>query len=118
MTAPWLRRRSKTDELQGIVALCAVGLHFVVGTVLAFAVVYSDEWLMNCVVIACGIPGVSFAIYAFLIFDILLFLAAWGLSFVLSSRGWWRVAPPLAGTAITVVAAAVTFSSWAFAGAL
>lgn len=113
MTAPWLRRRSKTDELEGIVALCAIGLHFVVGTTLAFVVVYSDEWLLHCYVIACGATSVSIAIYGFLIFDILLFLTAWGMSFVLGSNGWWRIAPPLGGAAITVATAAVVLR-WLF----
>ncbi|NLP83334.1 hypothetical protein HF576_05710 [Microbacterium sp. CFH 90308] len=109
MTAPWLARRSKTDDLEAIVALCAVGLHFVVGVVLAFVVVYSDEWLIECYVVACGIPSVSIAIYGFLILDILLFLVAWGLSFILGSKGkgWWRVCPPLAGIVIAVLTAAI-----------
>ncbi len=58
--------------------MCAVGLHFVVGVALAFVVVYSDEWLIDCYVVACGIPSVSIAIYGFLILDILLFLRRLG----------------------------------------
>lgn len=103
MTAPWLRRRSKTEELEGIAALIAIALHFVVATAAAFVVVYSDEWLLHCYVIGCGRTDLNTAIYGFLIFDILLFLAAWGLSVVLSSKGWWRIAPPLIGIAITVI---------------
>lgn len=111
MTAPWLRRRSKTEEVEGIAALCAIALHFVVMVTLGWIVVYSDQWLLRCYVLECGIPAISHAIYGFLIFDILLFLVAWGLSVVLSSRGWWRIAPPLAGTVITAVAAAIALNS-------
>lgn len=107
MTAPWLRRRSKTDELEGIVALCSIALHFVVAAVLAFMVLYGDDWLLRCYVLECGMPNVRFALGAFLVFDILLFLAAWGASFILSSNGWWRVVPALAGALITLVAAAI-----------
>lgn len=117
MTAPWLRRQSKTEDLEGIAALCAVGLHFVVGTFLAFAVVYSDEWLIQCYVIGCGVPSVIVAIYGFLIFDILLFLIAWGLSAVFAAKGWgwWRVAPPIAGILLSVNAAAIALY-WVVAG--
>lgn len=97
-------------------ALCAIGLHFVVATALGFAVVYSDYWLIDCYVDACGSHGVGVPIYGFLIFDILLFLIAWGMSFILESRGWWRIVPPLAGTVVTVIAAA-TALYWVLAGA-
>ena len=103
MTAPWLRRRSKTEELEGIAALIAIALHFVVATAAAFVLYYSGWWLHHCSRIGCGMVDMKVVIYGFIIFDILLFLAAWGLSVVLSSKGWWRVVPPLVGTVITMI---------------
>jgi hypothetical protein len=107
MTAPWLRRPSKTDDWEGIAALLAVGLHFVLAAAFATAVFYADYWLVDCAVDACDAPGTRVAIYGFLVFDILLFLGAWGWSVVLSSRGWWRIAPPLGGALITVITGAI-----------
>lgn len=103
MTAPWLRRASKTDDWEATVALLAIGLNFVVGAAFAFGLIYSDYWLVNCVVDDCLAPGVLTVIYGFVVVDILVFLIAWGLSVVFSTRGWWRVVPPVVGTALTVI---------------
>lgn len=112
MTAPWLARRSKTDELEALVALLAVGLHFVVATVLGCLAVYRVRQVVPCYLVACGVSGPGDVVSAFLILDVLLFLVGWGLSFVLASKGWWRVAPPLAGAFITAVIAAIVLTWW------
>jgi hypothetical protein len=115
MTAPWLVRRSKTDELEGLVALLAVGLHFVVATALALAAVYGVQRFVPCYLISCMVVGVGQAVAVFLAFDVLVFLAAWGLTVILATKGWWRVAPPLVGIVITAIPAAVVLW-WVFLG--
>jgi len=115
VTAPWLARRSKTDELEGLVALLAVGLHFVVAGALAFVAVYGVQRFVPCFLVSCMVEGIGQAVSVFVAFDALVFLVAWGLTFVLATKGWWRVAPPLVGIAITVVPAAVVLR-WAFLG--
>ncbi|QIG40423.1 hypothetical protein G5T42_13845 [Microbacterium sp. 4R-513] len=112
MTAPWLVRRSKTDEVVRLVALVAVGLHFVVATALACVAVSTVRQVLPCYLIACYVTGAGFAVSAFLVFDILLFLISWGLTAVMASKGWWRIAPPLAGIVIAIFSAAVVMYWW------
>lgn len=108
MTAPWARPISKTDDWEATVALLAIGLNFVVGAALAFGLVYSDYWLVDCRVDACLAPGITTVIYGFVVVDALIFLIAWGLSVVYSSRGWWRVVPPVVGTGVTIILGAAS----------
>jgi len=115
VTAPWLARRSKTDELEGLVALLVVGLHFVVAAALAFVAAYGVQRSVPCFLISCMVEGVGQAVSVFLAFDVLVFLIAWGLTVILATKGWWRVAPPLVGIGITLIPAAVVLR-WVFLG--
>jgi hypothetical protein len=61
------------------------------------------------------VEGVGQAVSVFLAFDVLAFLVAWGLTVILATKGWWRVAPPLAGIVVTLIPAVVVFR-WVFLG--